>query len=456
MNIERTNTDELNAVISIKIGKEDYKENVNKVIKDYRKKANVPGFRPGKVPEGIIRKMYGAAVIAEEVNKILVDRLSKYITNEKLHILGEPLPSEKEQPELNFEIEKEYQFDYNIALAPQLDIDLSKQNKFPHFQLIVEDKHIDEHIANTANRFGAPATVDAAEGKDIIKGVITELDAHGNPKEGGVEKTDGMLALDVIKDEDTKKLFDGCKADSLIDFNPMTAFGNDTEVSSLLAVEKTSEALNANYRMTVSEITRFTSHEVNQELFDKAYGEGAIENEEAFREKIKEELQNAFKNEANYKFKIDAKEKLVADTEFDLPEAFLKRWILLSSKRRNEDKEITAEQIEAEWPLFNKDLRWQLIRDHIAKAGELKVEHEEIKAYATRAVRAQFAQYGMANLPDEQILGYVDNMLQKEEEYNKYAEAKLEDKVTDYIQDKVKLETTEISTEDFNKLFETK
>lgn len=453
MEIVKTNINEVNAVIKIKIGKEDYSEKVQKALKDYRNKANIPGFRKGKVPMDLVNKMYGKAVLVDEVNNVLVDSLSKYLYDEKLPVLGEPLPSLTEQDKVDFENQTDFEFAYDVALAPEFDVNLTKKHKFPYYEIKIDDKLINEHMERQQERFGSSVPVDSVVAGDLIKGIFNQADADGNVIENG-HSNENMFLFDYIKDEAIKAQFEGAKADDIIIFSPLTAFQNLTEVKKLLGLENTESAeFSSNYAFTVTAVERFQKAEVNQELFDKMYGEGVCASEEEARAKVKEELSAAFVSESDYKFRLDIKEKLVSDINFELPTEFLKRWMLTSSKVNKGKNEMTPERVENEWPAQEKELRWQLIKDKIAKTADIKVEYDEVKDFAKKVMSAQFAQYGMGYLPDEHMENYTIKMLEKEDQYERYATTKFEEKVALHVKGAVKLDVKEITTEEFNNFF---
>jgi len=449
MNITQTNIDDLNAVIKLQIVKEDYESRVKDVLNDYRKKAKIDGFRPGKVPMGMIKKMYGTAVLADEINKILGQELNKYIVDNKLNILGEPLPNETEQKEIDWEKDQDYEFVFDIAMSPEYTLNLSKRDKLIYYQIQVDETMIQNGVEMHARRFGTNVPAEKVDEKELLKGNFAQLDQDGNVLEEGIKSEDVAISLEYIKDEASKEKFIGATKDQVIVFNPSVAFTNKQDLASMLNIEKEeAEKLEGDFQYTITEINTFVPAEVNQELFDKVFGEGTITSEEEFKNKIKEDIQKQLANDSNYKFLIDAKEKLVKKAKIELPVAFLKRWIVATNK------EMTQEKVEAEFDNYSDDIKWQLIKGRLIEKNDLKVSEDEIREMAKVSAQMQFAQYGMMNVPEEYLENYANQMLQNQEEKSKIADRKSEEKVVEYIKATIKIEEKEISTEDFNKMFQ--
>ncbi len=451
MNITSEKIDELNSSIKLKIEKTDYDERVNNVLKDYRKKANINGFRPGKVPMGMINKMYRIPVMVDEINKLISENLSKYITDEKLNILGEPLPSEKEKPEINWETDSEFEFTYNIGLAPELEIKFTKKDKVPQYEITIDDKTRDEFIKGYTSRYGENKPVESTEeGSEVISCDLKQADNDGKPVEEGIQVEDVKISIAMVKDEAIKPSFLSRKIGDSFTFDIKKAFPNDTEIASLLKINKEEvETIQPNFLLELKEITKFVNAEVNQEFYDKAFGEGTIKSDEEFKAKIDEEINATFSRESDYRFGIDAKEMLIKKVPMDLPVEFLKRWMKATSK-----EEVADEQIEAEFPEFEKDLKWQLIKNTIAKDKEISLTEEDILEQAKDFARAQYMQYGMMNIPDEYLVNYAKQIIQNENDRRRLAERELENKVVASIREDIKIDDKKISKDDFVKLFE--
>jgi trigger factor len=450
MNITKENIDDLNAVVKLSIEKQDYEATVNETLKDYRKKANVPGFRAGKVPAGMIKKMYGKAVLADEVNKVLSKELTKYIFDNNLNILGEPLPNEEKQPAIDWDKDENFEFVFDIGMSPEFEIIIDKKTKLPYYEIKVDDELIDKQIEGYTNRFGENIPAEKVGEKETTKGNFVQIDGDGNAVEAGVTAENVMVSVELIKDKAIQKSFIGSKKGDVITFNPKIAFENDSEVAHMLNIEQDkAKELDSDFTYTINEVNSFQAAEVNEELFKKVYGEETeIKTAEDFRNKISEELKENLKYSSEYRLLFDSKETLSNKVNMDLPEAFLKRWLLATNEK------ITAEQIETDFEHFRKDLEWSLIKSKIAKENEIKVEDDDIRESAREMATMQFRQYGMMNVPEEHLDNYAESILQNEEEKRKLAEKKMEDKVVALIKEKVSLNTKEITQEKFDKLFE--
>jgi trigger factor len=449
MNITKENIDDLNAVLKVKIEKTDYEDKVETVLKDYRKKATIKGFRPGMVPIGLIKKMYGRAVQIDEINKVVTENIQKYITDEKLEILGDPLPKADEQDKIDFETQQDFTFSFELGLTPAFELKLSKKNKVNQYEIIVDEKMRSQYLENYTRRYGELKKADQIEEKDVVKGRIEAVDENGNviPEGPSVEET--SLGIDIIKDKKIKKEFIGKNIHDTIDFDLKKAFPNDTEIAGILHKKKEEVAdLGANFRFTVNEISRFYPAELGKELFDRIFGEGVINSEEEFMKKIEDEIVDNLKRESDFKLMMDIKNMTMEKTDFQLPEEFLKRWLL----RVNEKS--TAEQIEKEFDSFRKDLKWQLIRNKVARDNEVKISEEELQKEAENITRYQFQQYGLFYTTDEQIANYAKETLKRDEDAKRIADKILDEKVILLIKELVKLEDKSVTTEEFNKLFE--
>lgn len=449
MNITKENIDNLNAVLKIKIGKEDYADKVETVLKDYRRKANIKGFRPGMVPIGLVKKMYGKAVKIEEINKAVSENIHKYLTDEKIEILGDPLPKPDEQEKIDFENQEEFSFSFEIGLAPVVELTVDKKTKADFYEITIDDKMKNDFVTNYTRRYGELRKADSTEDKDILKGKIEMLDQNGNINPEGISAAETTLAIDIIKDDEIKKNFIGKKDNESIDFDIRKAFPNDNEIAGLLKKKKEEvEGLESNFRFTINEITRFHNAEIGQELFNRIYGEGVVNSEEEFMKKIEEEISESLKRESDFKLLQDIKKLFMEKTDFDLPEEFLKKWLL----RVNE--KTTEEQITKEFDSFRHDLKWQLIRNKVAKDNDIKITEEEMQKEAENITRYQFRQYGLFYATDEQISNYAKETLKREDDAKRIADKILEDKVLNQLKEVVTIENKQVTAEEFNKLFE--
>lgn len=448
MNIVRKDIDSSNAVLTLSIEKADYAEKVEKTLRDYRKKANVPGFRPGMVPVGLLKKMYGKSIMAEEINKIISDELFGYIRENNINILGEPLPSDDDK-DIDFGTQENFEFSFDLGLAPEFEVELTGKDKVDYYNIAVSEEMIENQVKSYTSRFGKYTQEEEVVEKDMVKGELLEL-ADGKVNEDGHNISDAVLTPAYMKDEEIKAKFVGAKKGDVIVFNPMKAFENEAEISSLLKISKDeAKHITSDFQITIDGITRYVESEVNQELFDKVYGEGAVATEEEFRAKIKASIAENLVQDSEYKFGVDARDMLVK--KFDslvFPDAFLKRWLLATNKN------LTAETLEEDFPKMIEDLKWQLIKDKLAKKNEVKVEAEDVDAYAKQVARAQFAQYGMVGLDDAILENYAKDMLKKEDTLKSIIDRVAENKILASVKAAVKLTEKEISIEDFNKLFE--
>ncbi len=449
MNITRENIDNLNAVLKVQIIKADYDEKVESVLKDYRKKATIKGFRPGMVPIGMVKKMYGKAVLIDEINKLVTENIQKYLTDEKVEILGDPMPKADEQEKFDFDTQDDFTFTFELGLAPVIDLKISKKNKVSQYEIIIDEKMKNDYLENYTRRYGELRKADSTEEKDMIKGSMEAVDKDGNVVAEGISVPDTSIGIDIIKDKKIRKQFTGIGVNDSVDFDVKKAFPNDTEIAGLLHIKKEEvEGIDSNFRFTVREISRFHPAEVGKELFDRIYGEGVVTSEEEFLKKIEEEITINLKRESDYKLLMDVKNLAIEKADFELPEEFLKRWLL----RVNENT--TEEQIEKEFESFKKDLRWQLLRNKVAKDNEMKITEEELLREAAIITRYQFQQYGLFYATDDQINNYAKETLKREEDAKRIADKILDEKVIAVLQELVKLESKSISVEEFNKLFE--
>jgi len=456
MEIIKEQIDELNAQLKIQLKEEDINPKVETSLADFRKKAQLKGFRPGKVPMGLVRKMYGKALMYEEVNKLVSETLTNYLSEEKLDIFGEPIPSENQEM-IDFDTQKEYNFSFDLGLRPQFDVILNKKLKCPYYDIIIDNEMLGKYIESHTSRYGKLESTDEVTEKSFIIGTIEQIDSKGNIIEGGLRKDDSSISIDHIKDEEIKKCFIGSITDAEIKFDIKKTFSSDSEISIVLDIEKEQAAtIEPDFQYTIKEITEFKKAPVNEELFEKVFPGEEIKSEADFKERIKQTIKASTTKDSDYKFLLDSRELLLDKLSISLPEDFLKRWL----KLRDEKNELTEEKLNHDFQLFMRDLKWQLIIGKIVKDNELKVEAEEVKELAIELTEAQFQQYygvPIGSFPKEEMEKYAtDLFLKKEEEVKKLYSKKYEDKVAHIIKESIKLEEKEISVEEFNKLLSEK
>lgn len=448
MKISFENPDKVNGLMTIAVEEADYKENVEKTLKDYRKKANMPGFRPGQAPMGLIKRQYGAAARMDEINKLVGKEIYKYVQDNNIQMLGEPLPSEKQEPQ-DLENGTEFTFYFDIAVAPEMKVSLTGRDKVDYYNIIVDDKLVDQQVDMFASRAGSYEKARTYKDNDMLKGDLRELDEAGNTKEGGITVEAAVLMPTYIKVDDQKKLFDGAKLGDIITFNPRKAYpDNDTEVSSLLKIERdTVKDMTSDFSFQITEIQRFAKHAVDQELFDQTFGEGVVKDEKEFREKIAEGLKRQLATDSDFKFIQDVRahcEKKVGELTY--PDALLKRIMLSNNKDKGED------YVEKNYAQSIKELTWHLIKEQLVKAQNIKIEDADVKEAAKEAARAQFAQYGMNNVPEDYIENYANEVLKKGDSNDALVDRAIDRKLTAVLKTVVKFNEKEVSLEDFNKL----
>ena len=448
MKISFENPDKVNGLLTLTVETADFQDRVEKTLKAYRKKASVPGFRPGMVPMGLIKKQYGEAVKAEEINKIIGEELYKYINDNKIKMLGEPMANEGQTP-VDLATEAPYEFKFDIAVAPEFKVELSDNDTVDYYTIKVDDDLVNRQIDMFASRAGHYDKVEEYQANDMLKGDIRELDENGNTKEGGITVEGAVMMPEYIKVEDQKKLFENAKLGDIITFNPKKAYPeSDVEVSSLLKITKEKAAnVTADFSFQITEISRFVKAEINQELFDNVYGEGEIKDEETFRKKIAEGLSEQLANDGDYKFLVDVR-KYLEDKVGTLtyPDALLKRIML------NKNKDKGEEFVEKNYEQSIKELTWHLIREQLVEANAIKIDDNDLKETAKEAASAQFAQYGMTNVPEEYLENYANDMLKRKEFVDSLVDRSIDRKLTEALKKVVKLENKEATLDEFNEM----
>ncbi len=449
MNIKFESADKINGVMTISIEQADYQEAVDKQLKNYRKKAQVPGFRPGMVPMGLIKKQYGTAVKADEVNRILGEKLYEYVRENKIQMLGEPLPNESQKPQ-DLAGDGPFEFVFDIAVAPEFKAELTNKDKIDFYAIKVDDKLIDDQVKMYASQAGEFVEAKEWSGNDTLKGDLRQLDEKGNTLEGGITVEGGMIMPSYVKGEDEKKKFDGAKLGDIITFNPKKAYpDNDAEVAALLKTDKEAiKDLTSDFSFQITEIRHFQPAAVDAKLFEKVFGEG-VKDEADFRQRIADSLKAQLVLNSDFKFLRDVRayvEKKVGDLQF--PEALLKRVMLNNNKEKGE------EFVEKNFKASIDELKWHLIKEQLVAATQIKVEDADLKAVAKDAMRAQFAQYGMTNIPEDVLENYAEEQLKKRENLDNFVDRAVDVKLTEALKGIVKLNEKEVTLDEFNKMMQ--
>ena len=452
MKISFENADKINGLLTLTVEEADYKDKVEKTLKDYRKKANIPGFRPGQAPMGLINRQMGTSVKMDEINKLVGEHIYKYVQDNKIKMLGEPLPSEKQQAQ-DLEKPAPYTFVFDIAVAPEFKIELTDKDKVDFYEIKVDDKLIDEQVDMFASRSGSYEKVEEYQDNDMLKGDLHELNADGSTKEGGITVEGAVLMPNYIKVEKEKKRFNGAKPGDVITFNPKKAYPeSDIEISSLLKIKKEEAAdVTADFSYQITEITRFMKAPIDQTLFDNIYGKNVVKSVEEFRKKIADGMTEQLKSNSDYKFLLDLRaycEKKVGKLKF--PDALLKRVMLQNNKDKG------AEFVDKNFDASIKELEWHLIKEQLVAATGIKVEDADVRAAAKLQARIEFSRYGMSNVSEEYLDNYAAEMLKKREAVDGFVDRAVDYKLTEALKKVVKLNVKKVSLDEFNKMMEEK
>lgn len=436
MNITREHIDELNAIVKVDIAKEDYSDNVEKILNDYRKNANIPGFRKGHVPMGMVKKQYGKAVLVDEVNKLLQEALNKYLTEEKLDVLGNPLP--KAQDNLNWDAE-DFSFEFELGLAPSFEIDLKSKKAITHYNIIADDKMIDEQVDRIQKQYGKLVAKDTVEEGDEITGVFA------NEEKEIENKT--TLPLEKIKSKKAVKALTGAKVGEVVELGTKGLFEDDHDLIQYLKVEHDdAHGLDITVHFTIEEVNKREPAELNQELFDKLFGADVVTSAEELKAKIKEDSEKQFVQQADQKLLNDVTEYLVENTKFDLPAEFLKKWI-----QETGEQALSEEQASEEYEKSEKGLRYQLIEGKIITDNNLQVTFEELKDFAKDYIKMQMAQFGQTEPEEEAIENIAQRVLSNQEEVKRLSDQLMSQKLITFYKENTNLKTKELSYNDFVK-----
>lgn len=442
MQITQTELKNLTATLTITIEPADYQEDVQKELKQVRQKAQMPGFRPGMVPAGLVKKMYGKGILADVLNKKVGESLQKHIEDNKLAILGEPLPNNELTPAIDMDTQDTFTFAFDIAVAPEFDAKLNGKNKLTEYEIEVTDEMVENQVKSYTERFGEYTQAEEVAEGDLVKGLCKEVD-------GEIVKEGAILNPQYMKQKTQAKKFIGAKKGAVITFNPTKAFGSEVEVSSLLGITKEQATeLKSDFTFEIQEITRHTAAAIDGELFAKVYGENNVKDEAEFRAKVKAEIVANMAEDSKYKFGIDAKEAIMKKMEkVEFPVDFLKRWVLATNEK------MTEEQLEKDFPQMIDELKWHLAKDQLMKEFNVDVQKEDVEAYAKEVAKMQFMQYGLMHIDDQYLTSYAQEMLKQENQLRGIVERVAENKIYDALKGVAKIEKKSISHADFGKLF---
>ena len=448
MNITFEKTGNVTGVLTLNIEKADYEANVKKGLQTAQKKVQMPGFRPGHVPAGMVKKMCGTQIKAEEVQKLISEKLYAYIQENKLDVLGEPIAHDDQ---VDIEKDDNFVLHFDLGLSPEMNVELSSNDTVDYYDINVTEEMVDAQVKRMAQQAGHPENVQTYEERDILRGILAQLDENGLPVEGGIVVESASLMPTYFKNDEQKALFNGAKVNDILVINPSKAYeGNEAEVSSLLKVKKEEVAqYTGDFSFQVNEISRFVPAEINQEFFNAVFGEGAVEGEEAFRTKVKEGIQAQHVLDSDYKFLLDLRaycEAKVGEVEF--PNEVLKKVMLNNNKEKGEA------YVEEHFEASINELKWHLIKEKLVKANDIKLEQADVKAAAVEAARMQFAQYGMNNVPVEYLENYAEEMLKNKQQAQQLIERSIETKLVAALKNVLNLNHKAVSAEEFGKLFE--
>ncbi|PKR80857.1 trigger factor [Brumimicrobium salinarum] len=447
MNITKENVDELNAILKVTVEKEDYQEKVDSTLKDYRKKANIPGFRKGKVPMGIVKKQYGQNILGEELNRIVSEGLFKYVDEQDFEVLGNPLPKNDVEVKGDFNNPDTFEFTYEIGIAPKVDVKLSGRNKYEYTKVKIDKKLVDKQLEDLTRRYGKLSSGEKVGERDMVMGKFVELNDKGEILEGGV-MNDSTISMEFVEDEKLKKEMIGKKPGDKITLDPRSVSRGESDTASMLGIEESElENVSNKFQLTINEVKVMEPAELNQELFDKLFGEGEVKSEKEMRAKIEKDLAEMFEKDSDKILTRRISNDLIKKTDLSLPDEFLKKWILASQK-----EPITKEEVEKDYENYARSLRWQLIQNKIFKDAEMKVEQEEALNYTKGLLVNQYAQYGMPAPDDAELTQSAQQVLGNQKEAQQIYDMLAEEKLTKYFKETVKLNEKEVDYDEYVKI----
>ena len=446
MDVKIKNIDALNAVMTIKISNEDYEGPYNSSLKKYRNQIQLPGFRKGHIPTSVIKKKYGPSILAEEIDKLLSESINKHINENKINILGNPLPKNDENLQIDWKNPGDFEFEYDLGIAPEFELNLPGKDKYAYHKVKVDDKLINKQIEDFARRYGKLSLVDEAAEKDMIMASFKELDTNDQVVEEGFAHN-STVSVEFVEDKKTKKKLLGLKASDVLTIDPRLLSKNEADMAAMLGIDKDrTAAYNRNVQLTVTEVKRLEPANVDQGLFDKILGEGEVKTEEEFRNRIAEDLEKMFKGDSDRIFKKTVSDTLIKKLKLNLPDDFLKRWILATNKEATED------QLNNEYEQYAKGLKWQLIENKIIRDNDIKVESDEVLARTKELLGSQYSQYGMMIPADEELTKAAQNVLSNQEETRKIFDMMYDQKVTTFLKDTLKIADKSVDYDAFIKL----
>lgn len=449
MEVTKEQIDDLNALLKVKVDKSDYQEKVDQTLNNYRKQANIPGFRKGKVPKGLIKKQYGQSILAEELNKLVSEALYKYIDEQDFEVLGNPLPKQDEEVKGDFQNPDTFEFTYEVGLSPEVDVKLSGRNKYEYTKVKIDDKLIDKQLEDLTRRYGKLVSGEKVGEKDMVLGQFVELDENGEIKEGGIMNS-STISLEFIEKKDVKKKLVGKKPGDKVTVNPLDVSRGGNDTASMLGInEDQLDNISDQFQLTINEVKVMEPAELNQELFDKLFGEGNVKSEKEMRERIANDLEQMFEKDSDKILTRRVSNDLIEKTKIDLPDEFLKKWIHASQK-----DPITMEEIEKDYPNYQKGLKWQLIQNQIFKDNGIKIEQDEALNYTKGLLINQYAQYGMPAPEEAELTQAAQQVLGNQKESQQIFDMLAEEKMTKYFKETVKLKDKEVDYDEYVKIAE--
>jgi trigger factor len=442
MNITHEKVSDLNSILKVKLGPEDYQQRVDTQLKEMQRKASMPGFRPGRVPVGMVKKMYGKSILADEVNKVLNNSVNEYIATNKIEIIGQPIPALNQNDRLDWETQQNFEFAFELGHAPEFNVEI-EQEPFEYKMIKVEDALVDKEIEDMQRRYGKVNHPDQIEKNDLVFGDFVELNSNGNEAENGIKKT-STIATDKVKSEQALASLIGLSKGNHLIVDPHDLSGNVTDLAGMLGITPAqAESLSSSFKFTITNISRVQPAELNEELYTKVYGDSVTSIEE-FRAKIKSEMSSMFNADSDKYFLTRVVAGLVKKYDIQLPEDFLKRWLLFVN-----EKEINAQQIEKEFPIYAERLRTQMVINKIIRQNGIEVKDTDIRNFVKDLVSKQFASYNGTEMEESDLETTVTRVLKNEKEYNRIVEKMYDDRLLELLKSKLKLNFTEVSFEDF-------